>query len=135
MYWMTLPLKRYADFSGRSRRREYWMFTLGYVLVFAMLVVVGSATGNFGDDGSGDLGLFFWLFMIVAIALVIPSVAVQVRRFHDQDKSGWFALLGLIPYVGGLIILVFMLIEGTGGPNEYGPDPKAEGGEYDEVFD
>ena len=61
---------------------------------------------------------------LVAIALFIPSLAVQIRRFHDQDKSGWFVLLAFIPYVGGLIVLVFMCIEGTPGPNRFGSDPK-----------
>jgi uncharacterized membrane protein YhaH (DUF805 family) len=61
---------------------------------------------------------------IILLAFLIPSIAVQVRRFHDQDKSGWFILLGLIPYIGGIILFVFMCIEGTRGPNRFGPDPK-----------
>jgi uncharacterized membrane protein YhaH (DUF805 family) len=63
------------------------------------------------------------IFILVLLALIIPQSAVQVRRFHDQDKSGWFALLNLIPYLGALIVLVFMMIEGTTGENQYGPDP------------
>jgi uncharacterized membrane protein YhaH (DUF805 family) len=68
------------------------------------------------------------LFLIYAVGVIVPSLAVQVRRFHDQDKSGWFLLLNFIPYVGGLIVLVFMCIEGTKGENRFGPDPK--GGEH-----
>lgn len=64
------------------------------------------------------------VFMLVAVALFIPSLAVQVRRFHDQDKSGWMVLLAFIPFIGGLVVLIFMLLEGTHGPNRYGPDPK-----------
>jgi uncharacterized membrane protein YhaH (DUF805 family) len=63
------------------------------------------------------------LLVIYALAILVPSLAVQVRRFHDQDKSGWFILLGFIPAVGGLIVLVFMCLPGTPGSNQYGPDP------------
>lgn len=70
--------------------------------------------------------------MIFVLAILIPSIAVQVRRFHDQDKSGWFVLLALIPFLGGLVVLVFMCLEGTRGPNRFGPDPKNPAGA--EVF-
>lgn len=69
-------------------------------------------------------GLVLGLFALYALAIFIPSLAVQVRRFHDQDKSGWFVLLGFIPYVGGIIVLVFMCLEGTKGKNRFGDDPK-----------
>ena len=65
------------------------------------------------------------LIFLVGLAIIIPAIAVQVRRFHDQDKSGWFVLLNFVPYVGGIIVLVFMCLEGTKGENRYGPDPKA----------
>jgi uncharacterized membrane protein YhaH (DUF805 family) len=68
--------------------------------------------------------LMIALFGLYALAIFIPSLAVQVRRFHDQDKSGWFVLLGFIPYVGGLIVLVFMCLDGTKGKNRFGEDPK-----------
>ena len=66
------------------------------------------------------------MFAIWALVIFVPALAVQVRRFHDQDKSGWFVLLGFIPYLGALIVFVFMVLEGTRGPNQYGPDPKAD---------
>ncbi|WP_022671706.1 DUF805 domain-containing protein [Novosphingopyxis baekryungensis] len=121
MEWMILPFKRYADFRGRSRRKEYWMFTLfiaiATVLLGAMMVV--SAEG---------LGTAFGLVALLGgLVIIIPSLAVQVRRFHDQDKSGWFVLLNLIPYIGGFIVLIMMLLPGTAGKNRYGPDPKALG--------
>ncbi len=72
--------------------------------------------------GAGIVGI---LLLIYGLAVLIPSLAVGVRRMHDQDKSGWFILLGLIPFVGPLILLVFFCLEGTNGPNQYGPDPKA----------
>ena len=129
MEWMFLPFKRYAEFSGRSRRKEYWMFILFNSIVIMVLVsvmlfsLVGSGGGEDFEPG---------LLMIVPLALYslatfIPNLAVQVRRFHDQDKSGWLVLLNLIPYLGSLIVLIFMLLDGTSGPNQYGPDPKGRG--------
>ena len=124
MEWMLMPLKRYADFSGRSRRKEYWMFVLFVVIVYVVLALLGWALGE--TAATALLGIF-------ALGILIPSIAVQVRRFHDQGKSGWFVLLGFIPLVGGLIVLVFMCLEGDQGPNEYGPDPK--GGADPETFE
>ncbi len=139
MNWMLMPLKRYADFAGRSRRKEYWMFFLLQVIIYAIVMFVGgmllgssmptpSADGTYDQAASAAMmgassGLML-LYLVVALALLIPSIAVTVRRFHDQDKSGWLVLLGLIPFVGGLIVLVFMFLEGTRGPNRYGDDPK-----------
>lgn len=129
MDWMLMPLRRYADFSGRSRRKEYWMFALFQVLVIAAISVVALVTGGFSNtDGTGIGMIAIALFGLYALAIIIPSIAVQVRRFHDQDKSGWFVLLGFIPYVGGLIVLVFMCLDGTRGENRFGPDPK--GGDH-----
>ncbi|WP_422346193.1 DUF805 domain-containing protein [Parasphingorhabdus sp.] len=128
MEWMLMPLKRYAEFSGRSRRKEYWMFFLLNVIVLFGLAIVGGILGAFTPDASGEMGLggglVLGLFALYALAIFIPSLAVQVRRFHDQDKSGWFVLLGFIPYVGGIIVLVFMCLEGTKGKNRFGDDPK-----------
>jgi uncharacterized membrane protein YhaH (DUF805 family) len=122
---MTMPLRRYAEFSGRSRRKEYWMFTLGLAIVYALvaMVMLTSASAD-GFMGLGAISLA--LIGVVGLALFIPALAVQVRRFHDQDKSGWFVLLNLIPYIGGIIVLVMMCIEGTRGPNRFGPDPKGD---------
>jgi uncharacterized membrane protein YhaH (DUF805 family) len=127
MEWMLLPLKRYFDFEGRSRRTEYWMYTLMTVLLYLLciaLIVIGAV-------GSGDSGEMnptamagVGLMGLLILGLLIPTIAVQVRRFHDQDKSGWWVLINLIPSIGGIIVLVFMCLEGTRGPNQYGPDPK-----------
>lgn len=128
MEWMIMPLRRYADFSGRSCRREYWMFTLlNVIVIFALALIVSLGMGL--GSIAGDVGLAIFagigglVFGIYGLAVIVPSIAVQVRRFHDQDKSGWFVLLAFIPYLGGLILLVFMLLEGTRGPNRFGPDP------------
>jgi uncharacterized membrane protein YhaH (DUF805 family) len=129
MEWMLLPLKRYADFQGRSRRREYWLFTLALILVVTPVALFAGVTG--ADNGTGSsIGLM--LLGAIMLAVFIPSLAVQVRRFHDQNRSGWFVLLGLIPYLGGLIVLVFMCLPGTPGPNRFGEDPK--GADLGEVF-
>lgn len=128
MEWMLMPLRRYAEFSGRSRRKEYWMFILGVIIVY---IVVALLTGGLTASATNPetvSGLFSIPIVVLALALIIPSLAVQVRRFHDQDKSGWFVLLGLIPFVGGLVVLVFMCLEGTRGPNRFGPDPKDPAG-------
>lgn len=120
MEWMILPLKRYADFQGRSRRKEYWMFTLGVVIVAILVAFVEVALGLDGSVGDS----YGPLTLLLLLAIIIPGIAVQVRRFHDQDKSGWFVLIGLIPFVGSLIVFVFMCLAGTDGPNRFGPDPK-----------
>ncbi len=128
-----MPLRRYADFEGRSGRREFWMFGLLNVIVYCLLggmslayfisraspvdYAPGRSVPVFGIVGFALLGLW-------ALVTLIPNLAVQVRRFHDQDKSGWFWLLTFVPYVGSLIILIFMCLEGTRGPNRFGPDPR-----------
>ena len=129
MEWMLMPLKRYADFSGRSRRMEFWMFTLFVVIVYTVLGTLFTVALGAGDSASltamfSGVGI---IFLIFGLAILVPSIAVQVRRFHDQDRSGWFWLLNLIPYVGAIIVLVMMCLDGTPGPNRYGADPKGRG--------
>jgi uncharacterized membrane protein YhaH (DUF805 family) len=118
--YMKLPLTRYADFSGRSRRMEYWMFTIG---VLGASVIAGIVDKIIGMSGM-LFGLYGPLQMILLLGTLVPSIACVVRRLHDQDKSGWLALIGLIPLVN-LVLLVFMFLEGTRGSNQYGADPKA----------
>ncbi|MDZ3831226.1 MAG: DUF805 domain-containing protein [Sphingopyxis sp.] len=102
------------------------MYTLFCILLLLGLFLLFGLFGGFADAGSG--GIMSTAMMIplgiFALATIIPSIAVAVRRLHDQDKSGWFYLLSFIPYVGGIILLVFMCIDGTRGPNRFGPDPK-----------
>ncbi|WP_294256216.1 DUF805 domain-containing protein [uncultured Sphingomonas sp.] len=128
MNWMLLPLKRYADFQGRSRRLEYWMFAL---LIFIAAIIWGvgfvafAGLGGFAGREPSGLGLVWGLVGGLAyLAILVPAIAVQVRRFHDRDMSGWFVLLNFIPYVGGLIVFVFMVLPGTPGENRFGLDPK-----------
>lgn len=105
------------------------MFYLLTVLIIAplyLLMIITSPTSTPGADFSPISVVLSLLTLVVLAAMFIPSLAVQVRRFHDQDKSGWFVLLALIPFVGGLVLLVFNCLEGTRGPNRYGPDPKLD---------
>lgn len=122
MDWMLLPYKRYFEFTGRSRRKEYWMFTLLQILIALAIVALAFSFSNQGEDAV--LGVLYGGLGLLVLVSFIPSLAVQVRRFHDQNLTGWLVLLGFIPYVGGLIILIFMCIDGTRGPNKYGADPK-----------
>lgn len=119
--WMIEPLRKYANFSGRARRKEYWWYQLFITLAIAGLSIVDAmmmgperlmATGGFGP-----------LVGIAALGLILPSIGVSVRRLHDRDKSGWFLLVGLIPLVGGLIMLYWYVQRGTVGENRFGPDP------------
>ena len=121
MEWMLLPYRRYFDFSGRSCRKEYWMFQLMWLLA---LLSVAAVFALFDLRGGSPLGVVaIALASLFVLGSIIPSFAVQVRRFHDQDKSGWMVLLNFLPYVGGLIVFVFMCMRGTGGSNRFGPDP------------
>lgn len=140
--WMIMPLKRYADFSGRSRRKEYWSFLLLNFIVYFVCIALIMAGGvsmaemtNPGAAAASGPGFGFYLgfgiFAIYFLAILIPSLAVTIRRFHDRDMSGWFFLLflvlSMIPFVGFLAslgMLVLMCLEGTRGPNKFGPDPK-----------
>ena len=126
MHWMLMPLRRYADFSGRSRRKEYWMFVLlnwlmGMGVLFLMMLLY--AMGLSETAMMTVLTPVFALYSIVALAFVIPGLAVTVRRLHDTDRSGWNILFGLIPLVGPILLLIWYVTEGTRGPNRYGPDP------------
>lgn len=121
MEWFILALERYRDFSGRSRRREYWNY-----IVFYLLLGIGATflDNLFGFSDLGDnVGPIYSLFFII---MLVPSLAVSVRRLHDINKSGWVLLVGLIPIIGFIWLLIYCLREGTYGPNQYGEDPKEE---------
>jgi uncharacterized membrane protein YhaH (DUF805 family) len=136
MEWMLLPLRRYADFTGRSQRQEYWMFylftTLLYVAAIILLATFGGLPQSRGKPGLDEPPMVFsiglLLIILLYLALYIPTLAVKVRRFHDQDLSGFLVLLGFIPYLGWLVTFILMCMDGTAGPNRFGPDPKGRGG-------
>ena len=119
MQWFLGVLKKYAVFTGRARRAEYWYFVLFYVLILVGLSIVDGVTGMF--DAARGIGVLSSLF---ALGTLVPTIAVTVRRLHDTDRSGWWILLNLVPLIGGIVILVFTCLDGTPGPNKYGPNPK-----------
>jgi uncharacterized membrane protein YhaH (DUF805 family) len=121
MDWATLPLKRYAEFTGRSRRKEYWMFTLLAIGIYIVASILDRIAGMNGMIA----GRYGPITTLVALGLLVPSLAVSIRRLHDSDRSGWWLLLGLVPMVGEIIVLVFMVLKGTRGANRFGADPKA----------
>ena len=121
MNWYLDVLKKYADFSGRARRKEYWMFALFNVLIYIAILIFSAILGSI-DNSLALIGSL--LLMIYGLAIFIPSLAVAVRRLHDTSRSGWWLLIGLVPFVGGIIFLVFAVSDSTPGENEYGKNPK-----------
>ncbi|WP_332767565.1 DUF805 domain-containing protein [Phenylobacterium sp.] len=135
MDMMFEPIRKYAQFSGRARRKEYWMFFLliiGIEIVFYTLMgILGAGPMMAGDPTAGAnpvAGLLMLVFCVVMLGLFIPSLAVSVRRLHDTNRSGWWVLIALIPFLGALVLLIFMLLDGTAGDNRFGPDPKGREG-------
>ncbi|MBM0204276.1 DUF805 domain-containing protein [Micromonospora sp. STR1s_5] len=111
---------QYVGFSGRARRSEYWWFALFTVLVSIAAAILDSALGLTFVEGSssGFIGL------VVSLALLLPTLAVAVRRLHDTDRTGWWVLIGLVPLVGAIVLIVFFVQDGTPGANRFGPSPK-----------
>ena len=168
MHWMLMPLRRYAEFSGRSRRKEYWLYFLFLIILYIILAsaitaVVVSSLGSLEAeaDSATTLALMenfcpvFIIAGLVWLGLIIPNIAVGVRRLHDINRSGWWILMGYGPWllsvlvantifaivsvicnfatiVGFLILLILACFKGTVGPNRFGPDPKAT--DQSEIF-
>lgn len=107
--WKLVVLQRFAKFDGRAGRSEFWWFVLANVVAYVVLGILTAVAD-----------LFIVLYFLYAIAVIVPSIAVAIRRLHDTNKSGWFLLLGFIPFLGFIILLVFYIQEGTPGPNDYG---------------
>lgn len=119
MNWYLEALKKYAVFSGRARRREYWLFSLFNLIISLVLTFIGAAAGlGDTDAGYGLLGSLYTL------GVLIPGVAVSVRRLHDIGRSGWWLFISLVPFIGAIVLLVFALLDSQPGPNQYGPNPK-----------
>lgn len=132
MNLMFQPLRKYAVFEGRARRAEYWWFYLLFAIAYVALTI---ATDGFNEEAAFQLSGAQVVVALAAgaavLAMVIPLVAVTVRRLHDIDRSGWWIFLSFLPLVGGLIVFIFTVLNGTRGPNRYGADPKAEVGATD----
>lgn len=119
MNWFQTALRKYAVFTGRSQRSEYWYFVLFYFLIALALNFLDMMAGTM--YGTAEIGLFSGLF---GLAMVVPSLSVGVRRLHDIGKSGWWLLLGIIPLIGGIILIVWACRDSAPGTNAYGPNPK-----------
>lgn len=123
--WLRRPWQRWSDYQGRSGRREFWVFQL----IPAAMGIIFVLVAEFGGRGYGEPNAFQSLVVLltvgVLLALIVPQLALQVRRFHDQDRSGWFVLVNAIPYFGPLIVLAMMLIPGTSEDNRFGSPPEA----------
>jgi uncharacterized membrane protein YhaH (DUF805 family) len=147
--WATRPLKKYADFTGRAPRAEFWWFYLGTLVAYLVAMIVDSLVGI---ELLGPYGLFT---LLIAVALILPGLAATVRRLHDTNRSGWWVLIAVVPYfimgvmmgrsmasgdtagmasaglvglialAGGIAMIVFMVLPGNKGDNRFGPDPHA----------
>ena len=120
--WATRPLKKYADFSGRAPRAEYWWFYLLIIVGYVIATILDSMLGL-----GQTVGPYGVLMCVFALAMLIPSIAAGIRRLHDTDRSGWWLLIGLVPLIGAIVLIVFFVSQGTQGPNKYGDDPYAGG--------
>ncbi|MFB7513385.1 DUF805 domain-containing protein [Streptomyces sp. NPDC056144] len=114
MNWYFDVLKRYADFGGRARRKEYWMYSLFTFIVVAVLAIIDFTLETYPLL----VGIYF-------LATFLPSLGVTVRRLHDTGRSGWWYLISFVPLVGPIVLLVFTVLEGERHANAYGNDPKA----------
>ncbi len=135
MSLMFEPLRKYATFAGRARRKEYWLFTLFVSAVSLILFRLSAPIGNWADPATDPESLSFGNEAIAAalglflLLMLLPSLAVTIRRLHDSNRSGWWWFIGLLPVAGGIILLIFYFMDGTAGPNRFGADPKGRGGD------
>jgi uncharacterized membrane protein YhaH (DUF805 family) len=118
MNWYLDAWKNYVTFTGRSRRKAYWMFVLFNIIAAVLAGVIDNVLGLAGKDGYGLIsGLY-------SLAVFIPGLALAIRRLHDTGRTGWWMLLGLIPLFGWIILLIFFVTNSQPGSNPYGPNPK-----------
>lgn len=121
MHWYLRVLEKYADFTGRARRKEYWFFVLINAVITFVLHGMDRVVGSYSV--SMELGLLSSLY---TLGVLIPSFAVLVRRLHDTGRSGWWTLIAVIPILGFLVLLVFTVLDSDAGQNAYGTDPTRE---------
>ena len=117
MNWFLTALQKYADFSGRAQRSEYWYFFLFYLLIYIALAFVAAALGTAGVA----------LIALFLLAMIIPSLSVGVRRLHDIDRSGWWLLISFIPLIGAIVLIIFAVQDSDPGENRFGSNPKEAG--------
>jgi uncharacterized membrane protein YhaH (DUF805 family) len=114
MSWYLAVLKNYIGFSGRARRKEYWMFVLFHVVAIFLVTLLDRALSAEQP----------YLTMVYVAATLLPAIAVVVRRLHDTERPGWWYFISFVPLIGPIVLLVFTASEGNAGPNRYGEDPK-----------
>ncbi len=125
MEWYLKVVKdNYANFKGRARRKEYWMFVLFNFIFIIVAAILDNVLGTTFDIGYQRMP-YGWIYLIYALAVIIPGLAVLVRRLHDVGKSGGWIFIVLIPLVGAIWLLVLVCTDGNSGENAYGPSPKA----------
>jgi uncharacterized membrane protein YhaH (DUF805 family) len=115
MNWYIEAWKKYAVFAGRARRQEYWYFVLFNILAYVLLSIIAGVLGKVGAS----------LLSLYAVAVFLPGLAATIRRLHDSNRSGWWILISLVPFVGGIVLLVFLAQESHAIENQYGPCPQA----------
>ena len=130
MKWYLKVLRQYADFSSRARRTEYWMFTL-FNLIFGCVAIgidnVLRMTFHVSSADGATVPFFYgYVYVLYILAMLVPGLAVTVRRLHDVGKSGWMFLIALIPLVGAIWLLILMCTDSQPGPNKWGENPKEE---------
>ena len=123
MNWYLKVLNQYSNFNNRARRKEYWMFALFNFIISMLIVEVDNALG-FSFNYTGNVSGSGVLNLLYTLLILIPSLAVAVRRLHDVGKSGWMLLIGLIPLVGAIWLLILLLRDSEAGENKYGANPK-----------
>lgn len=124
-WWKKVVLKNYANFQGRARRSEYWYFALCnliFIIPVYILGIIGTVT-----ESTLLTVIGFGLYGILAVGIIIPSLAVAVRRLHDTNRSGWYYFIAFIPLIGSILLLVWFFTEGDRFTNNYGDDPKNPG--------
>jgi uncharacterized membrane protein YhaH (DUF805 family) len=122
MSWYLAVLKKYAVFSGRARRKEYWWFILINAIIAFVLAGLGVLTTK-----NGEVGAFTLLSVLYSLVVILPSLGVMIRRLHDTNRSGWWFFISLVPFVGELILLIFLVLDSDPATNRFGPNPKATG--------
>jgi len=122
-WWKKVVLQNYANFKGRARRKEFWMFILFHVIFLIIAGILDNLLGlNFKTQRAGfSTGP---IYLIYALAVLIPCLAVWARRLHDTGKSCWWLLIALVPIIGAIVLLIFAIFDSTPGENKYGPNPK-----------
>jgi len=118
MNWYFQVLKKYAVFDGRARRKEYWYFVLFNAIIGFVLSLIEGLAGIAPEIDYSVLSLIY------SLAVLLPGIGVSIRRLHDTGRSGWWLFIGLIPFIGAIIIFIFTVTDSQEGTNQYGPSPK-----------